>query len=58
MDVMTQIAFQIYVILNGIKTQISFYPHQVVFQIYVILNGIKTVDKSFKKYRGFRFMSS
>ena len=34
--------FQIYVILNGIKTKAMLEFDEDVFQIYVILNGIKT----------------
>ena len=42
MRVLSIIMFQIYVILNGIKTEEYINAPELMFQIYVILNGIKT----------------
>ena len=36
--------FQLYVVLNGIKTYEEKDGNYVVFQLYVVLNGIKTYE--------------
>ena len=49
-----KVGFQIYVILNGIKTQNYRTAPEEGFQIYVILNGIKTTLKLIYRYEQFQ----